>query len=338
MLFTCNSNPIRKTSNVQRLLKDVYGGTISIELMLVGTVAFFGLFIGTASIRDGITSELSDLGGLTQDMNQSYTVFGSSATGSSTAGMGFADALDHCDDAEDTPGVADNCISYDLIPITPISDAELAVVFDFDSGDASDSSPNGQNNSGTTVGDPDFSGGTVTFDGDDAILIPNSSDINLGTHEERTIMFDFIADDVTTRQLLYEEGGGTRGLSIYIDNGSLYVGGWNIPASESNWAPSFISTSITAGTWFHAGLVLNGTATVQPNALTGFLNGSSFASTNGSQLWNHGGGVGIGQVNGNTRFHDSIGNGGPAFFSGSMDNFELYNRALTDAEVYSAAQ
>lgn len=324
---------------VKRFKNDVSGGVLSIELILIAVVCLIGMFMGGASIRDAITAELSDVGGFTQDMNQSYTIFGANSVGASTAGMDYIDQLDHCDDAEDTADAADNCITYDLIPITPISTTQLTSLIDFDSGDASDSSDNGQDNSGTIVGDPEFVDGVVRFDGDDAIGIPNSTDINLGIREEHTIILDFNADDVITRQVLYEQGAQTRGLVIYIDNGLLYVGGWNRPATESNWQPTFISTPITAGTDHQVALVLDGGPTVQPGALSGWLNGSQFGTASGSQLWSHPGAISIGGVAGATIFHDGIGNNtNPAFFSGTVDNFTIHNRALTDGELFSSAQ
>ncbi len=330
--------PVNAQAMYARLKNDIYGGALSIEVILVGVIAILGLLMGGAAVRDGVSSELSDIGGMTQDLNQSYTVFGVTNLGSSTAGMDQTDSLDHCDDAEDLSGLADNCITYDLIPITPIDDVALNTFFDFESGDASDTSPNGQDNGGSTVaGDPEFIGGVLVLDGNDALGIANSPDINIGIHGQRTILLDFNADDVIARQLLFEEGAGVRGLNIYIDNGSLYVGGWNIP-TESGWAPTYLSTPITAGTWNQVALVLSGGPTLQPDSFRGYVNGAQFGSAVGSQLWSHAGAIGLGGVNGATIFHDGIGNGGPAYFAGSIDNFTIHNRALTDAEVYSANQ
>ena len=62
-------------------------------------------------------------------------------------------------------------------------------------------------------------------------------------HAQRTISLWFRADDVSINsrnQVLYEEGGTTRGLNIYLKNGSLYVGGWN--SSESGWSGTFLSS------------------------------------------------------------------------------------------------
>jgi len=69
-----------------------------------------------------------------------------------------------------------------------------------------------------------------------SVSIPNHSDINLGTHSQRTVEAWFKVDDKTRshKQTIYEEGGTVRGLNIYIHtNGTLYGGAWN--ENESNW-------------------------------------------------------------------------------------------------------
>ena len=288
-------------------------------------------------MRDSVVSELSDVVGSVQDLNQSYSYVGTSGHSVTTPGSDFGDATDFCDSPGDAVGQADNCIVFDVPPsneIFPPPTEDLVLLFDFDE-NTSDAS--GAGNNGVPVGDPTVGDdGTITFDGDDAINIPNTGDINLGIQEERTISLDFKADDVTTRQVLYEEGAGVRGLVIYIDDGFLYVGGWNIPDSESGWDPTYISVPITAGQWFNVTLTLDGTPTIAPGALTGFLNGSEFGSAAGSQLWSHGGGIGIGAINGTTIFHDGVQSSG-ANFTGMMDDFYIYNSVLSNQDISNIA-
>lgn len=328
-------SPVSIIRLLHHLQDDTAGMALSSELVLVATILVAGLIAGTAALRDAVISEISDVGGAVQDLQHSYDINGLSGHSSSVAGMSFLDSLDHCDDAEDAIGVADNCITFEVPPsdeLAPISTEAQVLNLSFDDGNATDTSPEGTDNSGVLVGDPEFVGGGVEFDGDDAILIPNSSDINLGIHEERTISITFNTDDVTSTQVLYEEGATVRGLVIYIDDGLLYIGGWNIPTSESGWNPVFISTPISAGVDNTVSLVLNGDETVQPGALSGFLNGSQFGSAAGSQLWSHGGGIGIGATNGSTILH--TGNSTESnFFTGTIDNFSIYNRALTESEL-----
>ncbi len=322
-----------RQSNAKYALRSVgrAGFVASLELLASLFVISLSVIVSLAAIRDSITSEISDLSGSVQDVMQNYSLDGTTGNSSTTSGMVFGDADDHCDDADDISGSADNCITFGVAPTNEIlgfSLDGLAFFFDFQNG-----VPAGT----TLVGDANVSSGTLNLDGNGDLLdIDNSSDINLGIHDMRTISLDFFTNDVITRQVLYEEGGGVRGLNIYIDNGFLYVGGWNIPAGESGWAPIFIATPITPGVWNNATLVLNGTPTVQPGALTGYLNGSAFGSAAGSQIWNHPGGVGLGAINNVTIFHDGAAGSG-ANFTGMIDDFYLFNRVLDPSEVQAIA-
>ena len=173
---------------------------------------------------------------------------------------------------------------------------------------------------------------TLDFDGtEDYVSIANSADINTGgPYADRTIEVWFYAEDVnkTTKQVIFEEGGGTRGLNIYIDNGSLYVGGWNRDASQVNWTGTWLSTSsISSQRWHHVTLRLeNGTNTVEPDKFKGFLDGIEFGSGDGSLLYAHGGNISMGR-NGNTRFHDGNDNTAGEYFEGKIEEFRIWNEA-----------
>jgi hypothetical protein len=103
-------------SLANKLWNDQAGFVVSIELVLISTIAVIGLITGMTAVRDGVVSELSDVAGSVQDINQSYSINGVIGHSSSTAGMDYVDALDHCDSAEDISGVADNCITFDGVP------------------------------------------------------------------------------------------------------------------------------------------------------------------------------------------------------------------------------
>ena len=330
-----------KSRTLVQLRCDTAGLVISSELILLATVAVVGLVVGSSALRDAVISELSDIGGAVQDLQGSYAVRGLTGHSSKVAGSSFGDSTDHCDSPEDPFGAADNCIVFDEPPSDEaeggaplLSTEEQVVKLNFDDGDAADSSPFGGDNSAIEVGDPSFVDGALELDGDDALIISNTADINLGIHTERLITLTFNADDVTSTQVLYEEGAGVRGLVIYIENGLLYVGGWNIPDGESGWDPVFVSTPISAGVDNTVTLALNGDGTVQPGALSGFLNGNLFGSAAGSQLWQHGGGIGIGGTNGVTILESGVSNA-DNFFTGTIDNVCIHNRTLADDEVLS---
>lgn len=181
---------------------------------------------------------------------------------------------------------------------------------------------------------------TLDFDGvNDYVKLPNTTDINTSTtpYTDRTVEVWFYAADVnkTTKQVIYEEGGGTRGLNIYLDGGRLYVGGWNKPSSETNWAPgTYLYTStVSSNRWHHVTLRLeNGTGSVQPDKFKGFLDGTEFGSGSGSQLYKHGGDVCIGR-SGGTNFHDLNNAGTGYFFEGKIDEVRIWNEARTVQQI-----
>jgi Flp pilus assembly pilin Flp len=83
---------------MRQLWNDESGFVVSAELILIATIAVLGLLVGLASVRDGVTSELSDVAGAFQDANQSYSVDGVIGHNANTAGFDFVDDTDECDD------------------------------------------------------------------------------------------------------------------------------------------------------------------------------------------------------------------------------------------------
>ena len=100
----------------QKLWNDDAGFIISIELILIATIAVIGLITGLTAVRDAVTSELSDVAGAVQDLNQSYAYNGVVGHSGTSAGSEFVDATDFCDDNDDIAGQADNCITFDVAP------------------------------------------------------------------------------------------------------------------------------------------------------------------------------------------------------------------------------
>ena len=97
---------------LKTLWQDEQGFIISIELIMIATIAVIGLLAGMTAIRDAVVSELSDVAGAVQDFNQGYRVYGVRGHTGSTAGMDFLDLRDFCDLPDDTNVQADNCILF----------------------------------------------------------------------------------------------------------------------------------------------------------------------------------------------------------------------------------
>ncbi len=98
--------------SLKRFWSDDAGFVVSAELILVATVAVIGLLVGLAAVRDGVVSELSDVAGAIQDVNQSYSIDGVVGHNANTAGFNFLDGTDECDNNDQTGGAADNCITF----------------------------------------------------------------------------------------------------------------------------------------------------------------------------------------------------------------------------------
>jgi len=211
---------------------------------------------------------------------------------------------------------------------------------------AADSSPNGSDNFGKLLKGASFQdvggdfGGVVEFDGEnDYIHVNDSLDLNLSLQGKRTVSLWFKADDVDLsngKQILYEEGGETKGLNIYIDDGSLYVGGWHL--SNSNWNGTYLSSdAISDDTWHHVALVLDGKKPLKQTtdgAFQAYLDGELIGSGAGSHLWKRPDNVGIGGLNQSTKFHDGSAKGsGTNTLDGMIEDVRVYNQALTADEI-----
>ncbi len=159
------------------------------------------------------------------------------------------------------------------------------------------------------------------LDGNDLIELNDTDAINSGgPYDQKTIMVAFrTSADVTTRQMLYEEGGGVRGLSIYIDNGFLYIGGWNNNDDDAgattpwpNPGPPtnntvFTTRPVTANSNNYVFLqfdFLAGTGTID-GEVSASINGEALTEVAGAgRLFAHPGDIGIGGINENTVVHD----------------------------------
>ncbi|MEX1039617.1 MAG: hypothetical protein WDZ51_03230 [Pirellulaceae bacterium] len=87
-------------SLIKRLWNDEAGFIVSAELVLVGTIAVLGMIVGLSAARDGVTSELADVSGALNNLNQSYTINNVIGHGAAVAGSQFLDDTDYCDGLE----------------------------------------------------------------------------------------------------------------------------------------------------------------------------------------------------------------------------------------------
>jgi len=198
------------------------------------------------------------------------------------------------------------------------------------------------NNTGTIVGDPQvvdgLKGKALQFDGvDDGINIPDSQFINTtnGPWPNRTVIAVFKCDDVTKqeKQTVFEEGGRTRGLTIYVFDGEVYVGGWN--RAEYDWNPgSWLSAPINSNQWHAVAFVIrDGAEAVEDDKFEMWMDGNLIGRAPGGQIHNHSNDNAIGYTNENNVFHDDDGSGDGWFFEGAIDELWILNDALTETEL-----
>ncbi len=223
-------------------------------------------------------------------------------------------------------------------------DSNLIAEWNFD-GNANDNAPsdsiadNGVLTGNAAYTNDSVSGSAVTLDGTgDYVQIATTTELgNYATPpSQRTISLFFKLDPSNSKdgkQVLYEEGGSSHGFAIYLDNGKIYVGGWE----NSNTA--YVNTDITyldSDNWHHIALVMNDDA----NTLRGFLDGEIFGNAAGITVPAHTGTVAFGSPSeGNQAFdfHD-LDDGVGTQFHGLVDEGRVYNRALTEAEVQVMGQ
>jgi hypothetical protein len=221
------------------------------------------------------------------------------------------------------------------------------------------------------------------------IDIPDHRDINTttGPWQFKTIELWFKARNVPTsnpvlpgiripqRQVIYEQGGATRGMNIYLSgtqpanpaqaelwlnllNRAEEAWGGTLPDDDQgvspNGTPVAVKTTIEANKPYHLVLVMEGD-NLAPDSfagkLIGYLNGEKFGESPGVHLlYNHTDDIGVGARNEEVAFHDYIVNGAGTFapeiiatnemffFDGWIDELALYNTALSPERVQAHYQ
>lgn len=199
----------------------------------------------------------------------------------------------------------------------------------------------------------------VTFGEGRMLKIESSNDLNteVTTTYEQTIVMAFrTSDDVTSRQVLWEEGGGQRGMNAYISDGELYLGAYDKQHDPDNvplFGYTYVKTAVQPNTTYVLSHLFyaNPNNTLSGGYVKGYRNGSEFGTmfNNGDffppgakvgGVYRHPNQIGVGAVNSGSYMHTGnqgdntghvVGTGSYPFL-GRLAEICYYNRLLNDAE------
>ena len=163
--------------------------------------------------------------------------------------------------------------------------------------------------------------------------LSNSADLNTGkSYAEKTLAVSFTAgEDITSRQVIYEQGGSWRGINMYIENGQLHMNVWSV-RGDLIWGYKTVSVDIEPGQDVSAVMAFTGTEN-NDGVMTGYLNGEAVGQADGvGILLKHTNGIGVGQVNGGTVINGKP-SSGKLEFKGSVNKLVQFNEELDASGV-----
>ncbi|MHA7099768.1 hypothetical protein [Roseivirga pacifica] len=152
---------------------------------------------------------------------------------------------------------------------------------------------------------------------------------NGSSYERKGISIAFRTEnDVTTRQVLYEQGGNTRGINIYIRNGSLYAHAWNRnndgAGAPWNEGDATASATVEPNSEYILTFEFDGNVS-ESGTFSGYLNGQLFGTVSSiGLLFSHTGDINIGLSGSNQRYDDGT-NGSFNSFRGEIPEFIYCN-------------
>jgi len=209
----------------------------------------------------------------------------------------------------------------------------------FQAGRISVSEASGDKNPGTLQNGPKptigASGQGLSFDGsDDFVCLDDTgncdgNDSNAtfdNSFDTRTVSLWYKTPNLSGTQVLFEEGGTTNGLNVYLSGNSLYAGAW---AESNGWDGSWHSTNTTVNEWHHAALRFDGNGTTDL-----YHDGVSVGSvSSGSTMASHGGEDSLGgSADSSTKLHTGDSRSA-SYYEGVIDNVRVYNDALSENKI-----
>lgn len=186
----------------------------------------------------------------------------------------------------------------------------------------------------------------IRFNGSNHFMATaDHADINTSVVGQRTLVAAFKTDsDISSRQVIFEEGGGMRGINIYIENNELHCGFWNAK-DDGDGFQDYIETTqvIEQSSGYVVSFVYDYGHFVDSNSTDGtvecFLNESSIGQVlTTSRLHAHSGDIGLGAMNDGSYFHDGASSGDQFYFKGVIYEFLLYNSAHNNQNISNLNQ
>lgn len=195
----------------------------------------------------------------------------------------------------------------------------------------------------TIFAQPPAEGGTE-FSPGDLIIVPNSTNINTTTVNNRTIETYFKVDNGASRQVIYEEGETVVAFSMYVESGYIHVGVFSDNGANS----IYFRKPILNDVWYHVALVLDHDTSILGFYIDGILQDSTFDAFT---IPSHSGGISLGFSEGirypdcptwtasgssETCVNDTTSSDiNSYYFSGHLWGFRVWNTARTASEINS---
>jgi hypothetical protein len=233
--------------------------------------------------------------------------------------------------------VAGPVLAQSLVPLDPatITNGHVYLMENVGAAVPDDSA---NNNNGTLVGAPTvvagLNGQALQFNGtSDGLALPDAATINTSTHQNKTVIAVFNCSDVSkaTTQVVFEEGGSTRGVNIYVQQGQAYAGAWNRGDYSPDFLGTWLSAPIGSNEWHVVVAVLRGgTAGLANDKFEMWLDGKLVAKGPGGELRSRSDDNGVGNVQQQTRIHGELVLNAGFWFGGVIDEIWILNQALPE--------
>ena len=150
-----------------------------------------------------------------------------------------------------------------------------------------------------------------------------------GAFDERTISVWFVSLDNSGIRYIYEEGGTTNGINIYIDGGILY--GHTYKSNGGDYQ-LWHTANVTTDKWYHVVIVFD-----LATGFEMFVNGESVGSPQAISLGmpGHSNPNSLCYLNDDSRRHDAVQSNatGDHPFEGYLDELAVWNRVLSGDEI-----